>query len=241
VPAPPENGEICRLSVVVPSLNEARNLDILLPHLRAALDRLGVPAEILVVDHPAGDSSEEVARRHGAVYIAENKPGYGAAILRGAREAAGSHIITMDADLSHPARFIESLWEARDAADIVIASRYVEGGRADQPRLRLWLSRLLNAVFRAGLALEVRDLSSGFRLYHREIFDAVRPECANFAVLVEILLLALARGFRVMEVPFHYQPRRAGRSNARILHFGLDYVRLFHRMRRLRNRSAQSP
>lgn len=229
----------CRLSVVIPSLNEAGNLDVLLPHLREAIARLGVPAEILVVNRPSGDATADIVRRHGAVYIAEDAPGYGAAVLRGAREAAGGFIITMDADLSHPARFVESLWEARDSADVVIASRYVEGGRADQPLLRLWLSRLLNAGFRAGLSLEVRDLSSGFRLYHREVFDAVRPECANFAILVEILLLALERGFRVVEVPFHYQPRRAGRSNARIFHFGLDYVRLFHRMWRLRNRPAR--
>jgi len=141
----------------------------------------------------------------------------------------------MDADMSHPAEFIRHLWEARENADIVIASRYVAGGRADQPMFRLLLSRILNGFFAIGLSIPVRDLSSGFRLYRKRLFERIDFQFLNFVLLVEILLRAFACGARIKEVPFHYQPRIHGGSHARIIHFGFDYLRLFGRIWRIRN------
>lgn len=223
------------LTVVIPSLNEAQNLEQLFPGLKVALDRLGVSHEILVVDANSPDSTRKVVEEAGATYIGESALGYGAAILRGVREARGRFIITMDADQSHPARFISDLWDARERGEIIIASRYVPGGRADQPVARLGLSQILNIFFRVGLSIDVKDLSSGFRLYHKHIFRKMDLQFTNFVILVEILLQALKRGHRMAEVPFHYQPRGAGRSNAQIVQFGIDYLRLFYRMWRIRN------
>lgn len=223
------------LSIIIPSMDEAENLDHLLPGLHSTLDEMGIAAEILVIDKASTDGTPEVVARHGATYILEETPGYGAAIRRGVAEAKGQYLITMDADLSHPADFIKDLWQARDSADVVIASRYVEGGAADQPAFRYWLSRVLNQFFRKGMSLQVRDLTSGYRLYHREVFREVHPQTTNFVVLVEILLLAFREGRQISEVPFHYQPRGTGRSHAQILRFGMEYLRLFHRIWRLRN------
>ena len=223
------------LSVVIPAMNEALNLEQLLPGLRDALGQLGATCEIIVVDADSPDATREVVEGAGAHYVNEPTRGYGAAILRGVREAAGQYIITMDADQSHPARFIKDLWNARDRGEIVIASRYVPGGRADQPASRLLLSKILNSFFRVGLSIEVQDLSSGFRLYHKHIFRKMQLRFTNFVILVEMLLQALKKGERIVEVPFHYQPRGEGRSHAQIVQFGLDYLRLFHSMWRIRN------
>lgn len=223
------------LSVVIPSMNEALNLEQLLPGLREALEKLGVRYEILVVDADSPDSTKQVVAEAGATYVCETARGYGAAILRGMREARGRYVITMDADQSHPARFIRDLWDARERGEIVIASRYVPGGRADQPATRLMLSRVLNTFFRVGLSVPIHDLSSGFRLYHKHIFAKMVLKYTNFVILVEILLQALKRGHRMIEVPFHYQPRGEGRSHAQIVQFGLDYLRLFYSMWRIRN------
>jgi dolichol-phosphate mannosyltransferase len=228
-------GEAPQCSIVIPALNEALNLEQLLPPLRAALVEENIPFEILVVDAGTGDGTRDVVEAAGARYIEERAPGYGAALLRGVAEARGRYVLTMDADQSHPARFVKDLWRLRDSAEIIIASRYVAGGRADQPAFRLLLSRILNAFLQFGLSLPVKDLSSGFRLYHRRVFEKFQPLHANFVILVEILLHALRRGHGIREVPFHYQPRGEGRSHAQILRFGLDYLRLFHRMWRLRN------
>jgi len=230
-----EAADRVEISVIIPSMNEALNLNLLLPALKETLDALGVRYEILVVDKASPDGTEQVVTAAGARYICETQSGYGAALLRGIREARGEYLITMDADLSHPAKFIRDLWAARDQADILIASRYVPGGRADQPLVRYLLSCVLNAFFRSALSINVRDMSSGYRLYHKSVFRNIQPQFSNFVVLVEILLEALRRGRRFAEVPFHYQSRGEGRSHAKVVQFGLDYLRLFFRMWRTRN------
>lgn len=223
------------LSVVLPSLNEAPNLYRLIPELKDALDALGIRWEILVVDGDSPDGTKAVAENAGVRYILEERKGYGTAILRGMEEANGEYVLTMDADLSHPSEFIRSMWEQREKGDIVIASRYVPGAHADQPFFRLMLSKILNTFFAYGLSIPAKDLSSGFRLYRRNIFERIDLEFTNFVILIELLLKAFGRGQRIVEVPFHYKPRQTGISHARILSFGIDYLRLFRRMWRLRN------
>ena len=223
------------LTVVIAALNEAPNLYRLLPLLRDALSALGVSWEIVIIDGNSHDGTQKVAEEAGARYVCETKPGYGTAILRGVEEARGAHVLTMDADLSHPAEFVRNLWDARNAADVVIASRYVPGGYADQPWFRYTLSRILNRFFAVGLSIPTKDLSSGFRLYRKSIFEGMNIRFTNFVILIEILLLAYGKGLSITEVPFHYQPRGSGSSKARIIRFGQDYLRLFYRVWKMRN------
>ncbi|MBX3178632.1 MAG: glycosyltransferase [Candidatus Hydrogenedentes bacterium] len=223
------------LSIIIPSKNEGPNLDALLPALQEALRELDIHAEILVVDAASDDGAPDIVASHGARYLAEQGTGYGNAILTGARHALGRYILTMDADHSHPARFISDLWHARERADLIIASRYTVGGSADQPFIRLCLSKLLNAFFRIGLDLPASDLSSGFRLYHSRVFRRFEPKYTSFVMLVEVLLHALRDGRDVAEIPFQYAPRDHGVSNARVILFGIEYCRLFHQMWRIRN------
>jgi SAM-dependent methyltransferase len=97
------------------------------------------------------------------------------------------------------------------------------------------LSKVLNGVLRTALTLEPRDLSSGFRLYRKRVLRGLDIEFLNFAVLIEILLKTFARGAIITETPFHYQPRIEGVSHARIIAFGMDYLRLIRRMWGIRN------
>ena len=225
----------CDLSVVIPSLNEAQNLKILLPSLREALESLGIFHEIRVIDGDSPDDTRQIVQDAGANYHCEKERGYGRAILRGIAEAQGAYIITMDADLSHPSVFIKDLWEARQEADIVIASRYVAGGQADQPWARLMLSKILNSFFGWGLSMDVKDMSSGYRLYNKSVFRNIELTFTNFVFLIELLLTAFKKGRIIKEVAFHYRPRGEGRTNAQIVKFGKDYLRLFYRMWRIRN------
>jgi SAM-dependent methyltransferase len=93
----------------------------------------------------------------------------------------------------------------------------------------------LNRFFAFGLALPVRDLSSGFRLYDARVVANLPLEGRNFDVLEEILVKAYAQGWRVLEVPFTYYPRERGTSNARIVRFGIDLARAFVRLWKLRS------
>ena len=228
------------LSVVIPTLNEGPNLYRLLPRLKEALEELRAHYEILVIDANSQDGTESIVNGAGATYICEEQPGYGNAIIRGLTEAKGTYVLTMDADLSHPADFVKNLWGVREDADITIASRYVPGGHAEQPLLRLFLSKALNIFYAKSLSIAVKDLSSGYRLYRKNIFSRLDLEFTNFVLLIDILLKAQGEGLRVQEVPFHYKPRGSGSSKVRIFKFGLDYLRLFYRVWKIRN-SMSSP
>jgi dolichol-phosphate mannosyltransferase len=223
------------LTVVIPTVNEGANLEKLLPDLRAALDELKIQYEVLIVDGNSTDNTRDVVQANGAHYVLEERPGYGTAILRGVAEANGAFVLTMDADQSHPAGVAHGLWAVREKADITIASRYVPGGKADQPLGRLFLSRVLNVLFGKGLDINVRDLSSGYRLYRKTVFRRLDMDFTNFVLLIDILLKAHSLGFTVQEVPFHYRPRGSGSSKARIFKFGKDYLRLFRRVWKIRN------
>jgi dolichol-phosphate mannosyltransferase len=140
----------------------------------------------------------------------------------------------MDADLSHPAQFVEELWNRRNEADVLIASRYVDGGSAEMTLTRCALSRILNSTFGLLLALPFRDLSSGFRLYKRDAVATLDLCSRDFDVLEEILIKLFVNKYVIREVPFHYKPRGTGRSHARLLKFGWAYLRTLVRMAKLR-------
>jgi glycosyltransferase involved in cell wall biosynthesis len=223
------------LSVVVPALDEGANLATLLPALRSVLDGLGATFEIIVVTSGSDELTQAVARQAGADICEQVEPGYGGALRAGFAHAHGKYILTMDADLSHPPEFVRELWNARGTAELTIASRYVAGASAQMPVMRYLLSRVLNRVFRRGLSVRVRDLSSGFRLYRRDALRPLRFTARDFDVLQQILIRAYAEGWRVREIPFAYAPRKYGASHARVFKFGRAYLRTFWSLWKLRN------
>lgn len=223
------------LSVIVPAHDEGPNLRQLLPQLQAILDGLGVTAEVMVVVREADPQTCDAAAGVRAAVVRQAEPGYGGALRTGFSQARGRHVLTMDADLSHPPTFAADLWGRREEAEVLIASRYVTGGGARMPLLRALLSRVLNRFFALGLGVPLRDLSSGFRLYRRSALDMRVVAARDFDVLPEIVVRAYSEGWRVKEIPFRYQPRAHGSSNARIVPFGLAYLRTFRRLWSLRN------
>jgi len=223
------------LTVLLPVLDEAINLETLLPAIHAVARRLEVEYEILVVDGGSQDGSRETAFAHGARVLPQESHGYGGALRDGMAAARGRYVLTMDSDLSHDPIIITQLMAARSSADVIVASRYIPGGGGDMPRSRYLLSRVLNTVFRVLLSLQVHDVSSGFWLYRREVFREVEITRRNFDVLEEILVKVIARGYRLRELPFHYKPRGAGASHARLWAFGKAYLRTLWQMWKLRN------
>ena len=223
------------LSVIIPALDEADNIAPLLRGIARELDSLGVAFELILVDGGSRDATAEVAAKAGASVHRQTAPGYGQALREGFDAARGEYVMTLDADGSHSPDFFAGMWSARQQADVVIASRYVAGGAAEMPSARWLLSKLLNLVFRRGLSMPIADLSSGYRLYRRSVLAELALVATGFDLLPEILVRASSAGFRIVEVPFAYRPRGAGRSHVRLLAFGFAYASTFMRMWRLRN------
>jgi dolichol-phosphate mannosyltransferase len=223
------------LAVVIPAWNERENLELLLPALRETLDGLGVTHEIVVADGGSQDGTREAAERRGVRVVLQQERGYGGALLAGFSATSSKYIVTMDADLSHRPIFLEEFWKHRDEAEVLIASRYVPGGRADMGPFRRLLSHILNRTYRRVLSLPLRDLSSGFRMYRRDVLAGLSLVARDFDVLEEILIRVYANGWRIREVPFHYMSRGAGRSHTRLLQFGWAFLKTLIRMWQLRN------
>ncbi len=223
------------VSVVIPTLNERENLEALVPALRRTFDALRLSGEVLVLDGASTDGTCEAATRLGARVIGVPRGGYGEAIRVGLREATGDYVVTMDADLSHDPEVVARLWAARDPLSIGIASRFTAGGSMTTSALRAVLSRLLNLVFSRGLSLPARDLSSGFRIYPASAARRLQARASDFDILPELLVRAHAGGWQIVEVPFHYAPRRHGTSKARLFRLGRAYLRTFVHLWRLRN------
>lgn len=223
------------LAVVIPALHEAKNLALLLPDLRAVLDALGISCQIIIVDRRPDAATRELAAAFQAELLDQQDRGYGSALVLAFGAARARYLLTMDADLSHPPLYIHELWRRRREADVIIASRYTPGGEYDMPLLRALLSRILNLFFSRGLDLKVCDMSSGFRLYNARALHQLNLKNRHFDILQEILVKTHAGGWRIAEVPFNYAPREHGSSHARVLAFGLSYLRTFSALYRLRN------
>jgi glycosyltransferase involved in cell wall biosynthesis len=218
----------------MPARNEAGNVGEVVRRARGTIEGLGIRAEILAIDGDSSDGTREEAAAAGATVVSERGGTYGDALREGFRRARGRYVLTMDSDLSHEPEFLCEMWKARERGDVIVASRYVAGGRAEMRWLRGALSRILNGTFPRLLGVPVRDLSSGFRLYRREDVAGLALAARDFDVLVEALVRLHIAGRTIREIPFHYRARHAGKSNVKLLRFGMGYLRILGRMRRVR-------
>src|SRR5579884_1429253 len=223
------------LAIVIPAWNERENLELLLPALKETVQKLGINAEIVVADAGSKDGTREAVEQRGCRVVIQRERGYGGALLAGFEATTAPYVITMDADLSHRPVFIEDLWNHRNDAEMLIASRYVPDGHADMERLRSVLSKILNRTYRRILSLPFRDLSSGYRMYRRDVLTQLTVKSRDFDALEEILVRTFAAGWRIQEIPFRYMARGSGSSHARLVKFGWALLKTLVRMWQLRN------
>lgn len=225
------------LSIIILAFNEAENLKILIPQVKAVVGPLDVGYEIVILDGNSNDCTVQVARGLGCRVAVQDKPGYGNAFKQAIMEAKGKVSIFLDADCSHSPEFIKKLWNKRDCCQLAIASRYVRQGSANMPACRRFLSILLNRVYAAVLDVPYRDLSSGFRLYKSDSVKDIVGHLTgrDFDILLEVLLKMHCAGYEIMEIPFHYYPRNHGKSSARIFKFGISYLKTLYHAWQVRN------
>ncbi|MGA0565652.1 glycosyltransferase family 39 protein [Ancylobacter sp. VNQ12] len=204
------------VSVIVPTLNEIGNIEVLLSALVAQCDPR-TAMEILVADGGSTDGTVERVRAWKGdacirVVPGGGKRGLAGDVLAAAREAAGEIIVVLDADLSHPPERISDLVQPiiDGTSDMVVGSRYVPGGATpDWPMSRRLLSRLGGAL--AWPLTEVRDPMSGFFAVRKERLLAVDPQAVGFKIGLEIIAEGGDR-LRLSEVPIVFRDRIRGES-----------------------------
>lgn len=216
------------LSVILPSYMEEENLRQLLPRLMTVLSGLGVAGEVLVVDSMLPlDETREVCESSGATYL--NRSGgnyYGDAVRTGIHHARGDFVVFMDADGSHPPEFIRNLWNSRDEGDVVIASRYIEGGATDNSRTLVLMSLLVNLIYALVLNLRCKDVSNSFKLYRSHHLKQLQLHCQNFDVVEEILfkIKCQDRCVRIKEIPFTFKKRMFGTTKRNLFTFVFSFI-----------------
>jgi len=216
------------LSIVLPAYLEEENLRLLLPRINKVCSEITNTYEILVIDtEKAMDGTPNACNENGASYI--NRTGgntYGAAIRTGVKSASGKKIIFMDADGSHHPEFIKSLYSEKDTSDVVIASRYMEGGHTENSPLLILMSKIVNWGFAFVLNIKCKDVSNSYRLYDGEKLKSLSLKCENFDIVEEVLykLIKLNKGLVIKELPFSFKQRMFGETKRNLPKFIITYV-----------------
>ena len=212
-----------RIWIIVPTYNERENIGPISEAILATVPQ----ANVLFVDDASpdgtGELADELARQHPNIAVLHRgaKQGLGRAYVAAFRDvlARGADVVVqMDADFSHPVRFLPGLLEplAADRADLVLGSRYVKGGHI--PRwniLRRLVSRGGSVFAGTVLLMSYRDLTGGFKAFRGSVLRAIdldRLHAGGYAFQIETTFRARLAGARIVEIPITFEERRAGQS-----------------------------
>jgi Glycosyl transferase family 2 len=210
----PELGETAadevELSVVIPCLDEAESIEIVIDKALRTMEAEGIDGEVVVADNGSTDGSPELAEKAGARVVREPRKGYGSAYLAGFNAARGTYIVMGDADdtydFTQVGRFLEPLHEG---ADMVIGNRM----SGLQPGSMPWLHRyignpvltgILNLFFRTG----VSDAHCGMRAFRRDVLPRLDLRTTGMEFASELVIRSSKVGLDVREVDIEYHPRK---------------------------------
>lgn len=208
--------------VVLPTYQEAENVEAVLRRIRAAAPA----AHVLVVDDGSPDGTADIADKVGEdlgqieVLRREVKDGLGSAYRTGfawGLERGFDVLVEMDADLSHEPEALPGLLAVVDAgADLVIGSRYVPGGSTPEwPRIRRFLSVWANRYAAAALGLAINDATAGYRAYRADVLRSIdlgHSRADGYGFQVEMVYRIVRMGGRIVEVPITFRDRIEGSS-----------------------------
>jgi dolichol-phosphate mannosyltransferase len=213
------------VAVCIPTYNERENVPRLIRALAGVFEEARLDARVLVVDDASPDGTGDVADRlaHEFPFLeVAHRPrkdgiarayvhAFGWALANGA-----DRVLQMDCDLSHHPADVPRLLAATDGADLVLGSRYVKGGGVrNWPLSRRLVSRAGCAYAQRVLGVPIRDLTSGFKCFRREVLAEIgldRISSKGYAFQVETTYRALRAGFRIVEIPIVFTERQFGTS-----------------------------
>ncbi|MBI5962091.1 MAG: polyprenol monophosphomannose synthase [Chloroflexi bacterium] len=212
-----------RIAVVTPTYNEAENL----PKLVSALFSLPLDLSVLIVDDSSPDGTGQIADQLAIEYPGRvevlhrpGKMGLRSAYLNGFQkilDGGAQVVVQMDADFSHDPSALVDMSRLLESNDVVLGSRYVQGGSVDEC-WSIWRKRLSafgNFYARNILGLPLHDVTTGFRMWRRETLQSMpleRIQSNGYIFLVEMAYLAHCLEFKIGESPIYFANRRLGKS-----------------------------
>ena len=205
------------VSVVLPSYNEKEVIIEAIERIEKAVgDKL---LEIIIVDDNSPDGTWKLVEdyNHAKVRLIRriNEKGLASALADGVKAAKGEYIVWMDCDLGLPPEDIPRLVAPLVDNDIVIGSRYCDGGKDLRPKWRSMLSTVLNYYTMIILSFKVKDYTSGFVVVRREVFPHVGWKREGFGeYFVEFAWKAIRKGYRIKEVGYEFRDREKGVSKS---------------------------
>lgn len=211
--------------VIIPTYNEIENIETIIEKIFA----LKLPLEILVMDDNSPDKTyEKVQELIDSTYgdrlhliVREKKEGLGKAYIAGfkwalANDQGYDFVIEMDADLSHNPKYLPRFVEEIENYDLIIGSRYVDGGGATNwPFFRKAISYGGSLYSRIILGVAIMDITGGFKCFRREVLEAINLDniiTTGYSFQIEMNYKATLKNFRIKEVPIIFEERVAGKS-----------------------------
>jgi len=226
------------LSIIIPLLNEAGNLDLLHQKLTEALQPLNRPYEIIFINDGSVDGSAEILealfQRDAAVQVIHFRQNFGktAGLIAGFRHSRGQILITLDADLQDdPDEIPAMLNKLNEGYDMVAAWRY----HRQDPIDKTWPSRVFNWGVSTFSGVHLHDFNCGFKVYRRAITERI-PLYSDFHRFVPVL--AAGQGFKVTELPVQHHPRHSGVSKygaGRTIRGLMDFITVLFLLNYLRH------
>jgi dolichol-phosphate mannosyltransferase len=226
------------LAVIIPTLCEAENIKVIIDRVCTALDPMGVPYEIVVVDDDSCDATGEIVTAIGKddprvrLVVRRGEKGVAGATLLGWQNTEAPIVGVIDADLQHPPELLPKLVaEVLDGRDVAIGSRYAAGGSLGEWHpVRKLLSvvalQVAQPVQKKGI--RAKDPTSGYFVLRRECLQGARFQKTGFKLLLEILVRGRVRS--IAEIPYGFGPRTKGESKATFkvaCHYALLLARLY--------------
>jgi len=224
-----------QISIIIPTYNESQNILNVLKSIGDIIPK-NIFAQAIVIDDNSPDGTGKIVEdylknvKKIAGYTIDiihrkTKNGLSSAILNGIQYATGDTIVVMDSDLSHPPQIIPKMIDAlkQYQCDLVIASRYVSGGKIlGWNKKRQLMSKTATIIAKKGLGVKIKDPMSGFFAFKKNIINGLNFDALGYKILLEILVKT--RGIDVKEIPYTFQDRKFGSSkiNFRII---TDYIK----------------